>query len=126
MVSGGLAAAWHTALSGRLRVAQECMLYLLRLRRKYKVANHSMQPALNAGDFVLVNPSAFLKRSPLVGDIVVAKHPNQSLVLVKRVAGVDGDSIKLASDNVSVGEDSRHFGDLSKDHLLGLVTAVIT
>lgn len=86
-----------------------------------------MLPQLVPGDHVLVNPRAYRHRLPEPGDLVVACHPNRpTLRLVKRVAAVldDGRCI-LIGDNPSKSTDSRSFGAVSMNHIVGGVTSVI-
>lgn len=114
-------------LSGRLNVARECLLWLLRRRRRFKVVNDSMQPTARDGDYLVVDTHAYQSGQPQVGDVVLAYHPQQrDLVITKRVASVNSKNIlELASDNPSVGQDSRQFGPIPTSQVLGRVTAVV-
>jgi len=78
-----------------------------------------MTPTLSDGQFVLYEPDAAFG----VGDVVVARHPSQPLELVKRVAAVDEIGlVELASDNEATGTDSRTFGHIDVDEVIGKVT----
>ena len=68
--------------------------------RRYAIAEHSMQPALGAGDWVLARrATAPLQR----GDIVVFEHPGRpSFELVKRVVGLPGEQVVVAAGKVRV------------------------
>ncbi len=80
-----------------------------------------MVPTLVDGDHVLIDPGA----APTVGDLVVASHPDdrRPLVLIKRVAAIGDDgSLDLRSDDPAVGTDSRTFGPVRADRLIGVVT----
>ena len=78
-----------------------------------------MVPTLDPGEFVLYEPDASFD----VGDVVVARHPSRSLLLVKRVTGVDPVGlVELGSDNEAVGNDSRDFGRIDVDGVVGTVT----
>jgi nickel-type superoxide dismutase maturation protease len=103
----------------------EFLLWLLRLRRRFRVTKNSMLPRLKPGDEVLIDPGAYREASPRPGDIVVARHPYRTDVhLIKRVASVveDGSCI-LEGDNPSEGTDSRIFGPVAPDLILGRVTS---
>jgi nickel-type superoxide dismutase maturation protease len=103
----------------------ELLLWLLRLRRRVRVDGASMIPTLVPGDEVLVDTRAYEKRAPVVGDIVVARRPDrQDVVLVKRVAAqlADGRFV-LQGDNPTASTDSRAFGAVTADDLLGKVTS---
>lgn len=80
---------------------KEIILWMLRLRRRYRVTGASMFPLLAPGDEVLVNPHAYRQQPPQMGDIVIAQHPAQAdLQIIKRVAEVMGDGrFHLKGDN---------------------------
>ena len=83
------------------------------------VAERSMQPALNPGDWLLVRRT----RRVRPGQIVLARHPGRpDLLLVKRAARRDGDGWWLASDNPAAGAvDSRRFGVVPRALIVGHV-----
>ncbi len=79
-----------------------------------------MVPTLDPGAWVLVDPD----RRASVGDVVLAPHPWRDRVVCKRLAALDGAFAELASDNPDEGTDSRQFGPVAVDDLLGVVTWV--
>jgi nickel-type superoxide dismutase maturation protease len=83
-----------------------------------------MAPLLQAGDEVLVDLRAYRRQPPRRGDIVLVQHPYQpALRLVKRVmAIVEGEHYQLQGDNPPESTDSRSFGAVSAQHILGRVT----
>lgn len=83
-----------------------------------------MLPILHSGDEILIDPFAYHKSLPEVGDLVVATHPHQDkLTIVKRVSVIDGDGkCFLTGDNLSVSTDSRQWGAIATQDLLGKVT----
>ena len=102
---------------------KELLLWALRRRDRLRITGRSMLPLLQPGDEVLVNPRAYRRQPPEPGDIVVARHPNQDLKLVKRVVVVrdDGDCL-LSGDNPAESSDSRQFGAVPPSCILGRVT----
>lgn len=104
---------------------REFWLWLLRRRRRMRVVEESMVPTLLAGDEILFDPRAYDRIRPKPGDVVVAYHPDHpELKLVKRVLTVHEDGrCELTSDNPDVGIDSRHFGPVSAELILGRVTS---
>jgi len=103
----------------------EFLHWLLRLRRRFRVTGASMSPLLQPGDEVLIDPRAYRRRPPHPGDIVVARHPFRTdLPQVKRVTGVlENGYCLLEGDNPEESTDSRAFGALPPERLLGRVTS---
>ena len=97
--------------------------WLLGRRRRVRVVGDSMVPTLTAGEFVLVDP----RRRPAVGRLAVADHPNRpDLLVVKRVQSITDDGrYVLASDNPAAGTDSRTWGPLEPQAIVGTVTLVL-
>jgi nickel-type superoxide dismutase maturation protease len=104
---------------------REFLLWLLRRRRRFRVTGNSMLPLLNLGDEVLVDPKAYLHFRPHPDDIVVAQHPyRQNLRLIKRVTMVnDNGDCLLEGDNPLESTDSRTFGPVSVEKIMGRVTS---
>jgi nickel-type superoxide dismutase maturation protease len=74
--------------------------------------------ALMPGDRVIVLPV----RSVAPGDVVAARDPRHpQRILVKRVAGAGPTGIDLRGDNPAASTDSRQFGPVSPDLLVGRV-----
>ena len=101
---------------------------------RVEVAGASMAPALLPGDWLLVDPTA--GRWPRRGTLVVVREPETDLVVVKRVAGRPGDRVTrggapptllgateawLTSDAPGAGIDSRRYGPVDAERLLGRV-----
>jgi nickel-type superoxide dismutase maturation protease len=103
----------------------ELLLWLLRLRRRFRITGNSMTPLLKPGDEVLVNPWAYWRTPPNPGDIVVARHPYLTdLRLVKRVATVLADGrCLIEGNNPTESTDSRSFGPVTPKQILGQVTS---
>ncbi len=81
-----------------------------------------MLPTLRAGEEVLLDRHAYDHAAPQVGDIVVAYHPEQlDLKIIKRVGEVMMDGVFLSSDNPRAGSDSRQFGVVGMDKVVGRV-----
>ncbi len=102
---------------------RETAAWLAGRRRRVRVAGDSMLPTLAEGQFVLVDAS----RSPDVGQLTVANHPTRpDLLVVKRVTAIAADGrVELGSDNPAAGTDSRTWGPLSPDSIIGTVTLLL-
>ncbi|MBV7333053.1 nickel-type superoxide dismutase maturation protease [Chloroflexi bacterium TSY] len=102
------------------------MLWLLRRRRLFRVSGVSMQPTLKPGTLVFIDESAYIHSLPAPRDIVIARHPYQrNLNMLKRVQSVDKEGrCFLISDNPTEGTDSRTFGAIRVDRIIGKVTSL--
>ncbi len=75
-----------------------------------------MSPALKEGQDVL-SINWFV--DPKVGDIVVIKKSGKELV--KRIEKIEGENVYVIGDNESESTDSRHFGPINKNQVVGKV-----
>ena len=86
--------------------------------RIFKVRDRSMEPSIKEGDYLIVNRwYGRLK----VGDIVVLRHPAKKIAIVKRISTISSNSIYVIGDNSAFSEDSRKFGGLSRERIVGKV-----
>ena len=85
-----------------------------------------MYPTLRDGDVVSVDTEAYRDAPPAAGDLVLARHPfKREVLMVKRVHSVTDDGrVDVRGDLPSESEDSRGFGALSPDRILGRVSRV--
>ncbi len=114
---------------------REMALWLVGRRRLFRVTGDSMTPTLSPGAVVMLDQRAYRSRSPRADEIVVARHPRHTVLqIVKRVAaviesrtesGAPGTVLILASDNVAAGADSRTFGPVALDLVLGKVVSCL-
>lgn len=84
-----------------------------------------MLPLLRDGAEVLVDPNAYGDRSPIEDDVVVAYHPDRSNhSIVKRILAVlPNNTCILIGDNATASTDSRQFGAIPFDRIVGKVTS---
>jgi signal peptidase I len=115
-VGGAPTFSWERARDGTWRVA---------------VAEESMAPALVAGDWLLLDPTS--GRWPRRGSVVVFHEPETGLLAIKRVAAGPGDRVRISAgilrlgpdeawllgDNRAVSVDSRRYGPVPVDALVG-------
>ena len=86
--------------------------------RRVVVEGDSMQPTLAPGDRLLVVRG----RRPPVGALVAVRDPREpGRVLVKRVAAWRDDGVWVLGDDPAASTDSRHFGPVPPDALVGRV-----
>lgn len=127
--------AERNALPGDIRSAEyeplppagrrELILRLCNLRRKIRVRGPSMLPEFAPGDELFLDPRAYRRRAPCVGDVVMARHPlAPQEIILKRVAFVSPDGrVFLRGDNPQASTDSRTLGLFPPEHILGRVTS---
>lgn len=90
---------------------------------RYQVAGESMTPALSPGERVLVNKAAYWFSRPRAGDVVVVRDPREpARLLIKRIDGTaDGEGYRVLGDNPDASTDSRVFGLVRRELILGKV-----
>ena len=99
-------------------------LLLIGKRQRFKVVGRSMLPLLQPEEEILIDPSAYQKHKPQINDVILTNHPyNARLKIVKRVAQVaDDNSYYLIGDNPEESTDSRHWGRINRQKIIGRVT----
>ena len=87
--------------------------------RRFIVSDTSMQPTLAPNDRVLVSAWGPIE----LGDVIVFRRPDSPASLaIKRVTGREPDGgLRVTGDNVNVSSDSRHFGPIAHDRVIGRV-----
>jgi signal peptidase I len=98
--------------------------------RRVAVAEESMTPALQPGDWLLLD--AVTRRWPRRGSVVVVRQPGTGQLAIKRIAAGPGDVVLAGTGYVQLGDeawllgdggghsvDSRHYGPVPLDALVG-------
>ena len=154
-------ARWRSFASLTLQLAVLALLVAAFFLRLPQVSGLSMEPHIRPGEYVAINTFAYRFASPRRGDIVAFRRDNDARgVFIKRVIGVPGDRVKIASghvyvngialrepyvehgdarsapeiavpahsvyvlgDNRAASEDSRVFGPVPDDRLMGRAIA---
>jgi signal peptidase I len=93
-------------------VAEKRSTIPLMLRR---VKGDGMYPTLEKGQLVLIRRRPILK----VNDIIVFVHNGAEKV--KRITGIEGDFLYVVGDNPRYSTDSRHYGYVSRNAVIGTV-----
>ncbi|MGB4861544.1 MAG: signal peptidase I [Tepidiformaceae bacterium] len=98
-------------------------LALGRRFRRFEIAGSSMLPTLEPNDWVFVDEYAYRTRLPRRGEIVVARDPRKpARQLVKRVVAIDlHGAVQIEGDNRAESTDSRAFGPIATEGLVGRV-----
>ncbi len=90
---------------------------------RYRVEGESMAPTLSPGERVLVNRASYRRSKPRPGDLIVLRDPREpGRLLLKRIDQPTGDGAWLvAGDNELASTDSRQFGPVVEDLIVGKV-----
>ncbi len=105
---------------------KDLLLFFLGRRRLFQVEGDSMLPALQPKQRLLVKLRAHDGKSPSPGTVVVCHHPSDlNLVITKRVWQSNDGWLELRGDNPTASTDSRQFGQVALEQVIGEVTAVI-
>ena len=105
---------------------KDLLLFFLGRRRLFQVEGDSMLPSLQPKQRLLVKLRPHDGRSPSPGTVVVCHHPSKiNLVITKRVWQSNDGWLELRGDNPAASTDSRQFGQVSLEQVIGEVTAVI-
>ena len=105
---------------------KDLLLFFVGRRKMFEVEGDSMLPALQPKQRIVAKPIRQVGPSPSPGSVVVFHHPaDDNLVVIKRVWRANGHMLDLRGDNSEASTDSRHFGEVPLERLIGEVTAVI-
>jgi nickel-type superoxide dismutase maturation protease len=122
----GVDSVIHSHLTQRRRAVEAgvslvagLLFGLLTLRpRRFVVSGPSMLPTLVSGDRLLVARIGRLS----AGDLVVLRDPtNPSRLICKRIVSSDGVHVVVQGDNVRASTDSRAFGPVPVEQVVGRV-----
>lgn len=75
-----------------------------------------MQPAIEPGDWLLVDPT--IRRWPRRGVVVVFREPDTEMLAIKRVAGRPGDWVPFADAWLRLGNDEAWLLSDASDEVL--------
>ncbi|NCG00323.1 MAG: nickel-type superoxide dismutase maturation protease [Euryarchaeota archaeon] len=92
---------------------------------RVRISGDSMWPTYPEGTEFDLQP--FELNQPLIGAVVLAKHPFHSdLQIVKRVHSIDDEMVFLVGDNPdpTASDDSHNFGKIHREQLLGICIPV--
>jgi len=103
------------------------ILLLSGRRRRCRVDGDSMRPTLAANDVVIFQPIHADNKLLKMGCVVVARHPLQpAKLIIKRLVAFNSNGLELRGDNEPASTDSRHFGLVPRNQLLGIAECVIS
>ncbi len=80
-----------------------------------------MEPTFKEGQTLLVSSLPYFFRQPKIGDVVVVKDPRSRRLLLKRITNRENQNYFVSGDNPKSSTDSRTFGVINKENILGKV-----
>ncbi len=90
-----------------------------------QVEGYSMWPTLKPKDRVIVRPLNQHSELPPIGAIIVCIHPHQpSCRVIKRLSAVTDNQLTILGDYPDASTDSRQWGSISRECLIGDVVAL--
>jgi nickel-type superoxide dismutase maturation protease len=81
-----------------------------------RVIGVSMAPKLRPGQLIVATK---LIRKLRPGQVVIVERDNKEFI--KRIERIENDQVFVIGDNLQVSTDSRHFGWLKRDEIVGRV-----
>ncbi|OGO31201.1 MAG: hypothetical protein A2136_09910 [Chloroflexi bacterium RBG_16_54_11] len=88
--------------------------------RLFKLTGESLTPEYRIGDFVMVSKIPFFFAPPSPGDVIAFRQPGYGL-LIKRIEQVDPDGRLIVTGSHPESIDSRVFGPVTREDLIGKV-----
>ncbi len=100
---------------------------IIGLRNHLRVVGDSMEPTLLEGNLIIYKKNNLHNLQLDIGDIVVAIHPKiKRKLIIKRINNIIKDKYDLRGDNYLSSTDSRHWGLIEFNQLVGKVEKIIT
>ena len=100
--------------------------WAIRRKKRFVIEGPSMKPTLNPGDQVLVDVKKHLRQSLRPSEIVLFRQINSDLLMVKRIVAIEKNALNLRGDNEGQSTDSRDFGLVPIDNVIGVVCSKIS
>ncbi len=99
----------------------DLFLLLTKRQMRFRIEGNSMLPSIKNGDEVLIKPC----KEYQVQDVVLANHPyKKSVKILKRINKKNATGkFFLIGDNLDESSDSRSFGFISQDLIIGKVVS---
>jgi nickel-type superoxide dismutase maturation protease len=87
---------------------------------KFRIQEESMTPKYNPNDLILVNKIAYQFKNPRIGDEIAFKRPGGK-VYFKKITKIKSKGYFVEGLNKKQSIDSRHFGLVKKEDIIGKV-----
>lgn len=87
----------------------------------FTVSGQSMQPSFKPGEILVVSSLPYLFQEPKPREIIIMKDPRDQKLLIKRIMKQEKGKFFVAGDNPKASTDSRTFGEVARECILGKV-----
>ena len=84
-----------------------------------------MSPTFKEGDKVFYKKYLIYKSNLKVGQVVIFRHPIQERIQIKRIKQIKENCIEVIGDNSKYSNDSKSFGFVQNEKIIGIVTSKI-
>ena len=96
-------------------------------RQHLRVVGKSMLGTISEGDLITYKKIDFKNPDLGIGDIVIASHPKiKNKLIIKRIYGMHQNKFDLRGDNLLFSTDSREWGLIELDLIVGKVEKIFT
>ena len=100
---------WYALASFMLIPLCLALLFRLYCYEPFHIPSISMSPTINSGDYLFISKFAYKHSLPQRGDVVVLKVSKKNstfytLLLVKRIIGLPGDTIQIKENNLYIND----------------------
>jgi len=80
------------------------------LFQPFFVRGESMEPTLEDGDYLIIDEISYYFREPKRGEVIVFKYPqNSSILFIKRIIGLPGETIEIKDAKIFISKNNNHF-----------------
>ena len=84
-----------------------------------------MSPTFKEGDRIFYKKYFINKSNLKVGQVVIFRHPIQNRIQIKRIKQIKENCVEVIGDNSQYSTDSRSFGFIQNEKIIGIVTSKI-
>ncbi len=101
---------WVISMTIAITIALMLRLFVFEF---VSISQSSMEPTLYSNNYVFMERVTYWFQQPAYGDVVICSFPNSSATYVKRVIGVQGDTLEVKDGVLTInGEpDKTYFSD---------------
>lgn len=85
---------------------------------KFKITGHSMEPTLKQNELIIISSIPYLFKNPRINDIVAIKS-KENKIFIKRIKKITKNNYIVLGDNKNDSFDSRNFGPIKKEEIIG-------